>query len=73
MPKKITYRCAACGQTVERVGEDMSMPECCQTPMVKDDDLDFCEKPSDPEHARMNDNDASYDNGRREKIQTYCF
>ena len=68
MKKKITYRCEACGQTVEIVEGEMNMPECCQRPMVKDDGLDFCEKPSGPEHARLDDNDTPCDDGRRGKI-----
>jgi len=68
MKKKISYRCEACGQTVEIVDGEMDMPECCQRPMVKDEGLDFCEKPSDPEFARLDDDDMPCDDGRRGKI-----
>jgi DNA-directed RNA polymerase subunit RPC12/RpoP len=68
MSKKITYRCEACGKTVEIVDGEMNMPECCQRAMTKDDGLDFCEKPSDPEHARLFDDDEPCDDGRTGKI-----
>jgi len=68
MSKKITYRCEACGQAVEIVDGVMNMPECCQMPMVREDTLDFCEKPSDPEFARLEDDDDPCDDGRRGKI-----
>lgn len=66
--KKITYRCEACGHTVEIIDGEMHMPECCQKPMIKDESLEFCEKPSDPEFARLDDEDGPCDDGRHGKI-----
>ncbi len=69
MSKKIAYRCEACGKTVEIVDGEMRMPECCGKPMVQNENPDFCEKPpSDPEQARLSDNDAPCDDGRTGKI-----
>jgi len=69
MSKKIAYRCEACGKIVEIVDGEMTMPECCERSMVKDDSLDFCEKPpGDPEYARLFDNNDPCDDGRTGKI-----
>ncbi|MCF8068420.1 MAG: hypothetical protein K9L30_07540 [Desulfobacterales bacterium] len=68
MKNKINYRCEVCGQNVEIVDGKINIPECCKRQMVKVDDLDFCEKPSDQEFARLYDNDGPCDDGRRGKI-----
>jgi hypothetical protein len=68
MTNKIRYKCEACGEYVEIVNGEMNMPECCEKPMTKIDYLDFCEKPSNAEHARLLDNDEPCDDGRFGKI-----
>ena len=69
MTKKIKYKCEACGEYVEIIDGEMNMPECCGEPMKKTEKLDFCEKPSDPEFARLNDNDGPCDDGRAGKTK----
>ena len=68
MSKTITYRCEACGETVKIVDGEMEMPECCGAPMAKTDTLDFCERPSDPEYARLEEDEDACDDGRRGRL-----
>ena len=51
MPEKKIYKCRLCGQNAEINDEKEVIPDCCGTPMEKDDSV--CVVSETAEHARV--------------------
>ena len=67
MAEKTTYECKNCGGKVEADSSDANIPECCEKPMKKAEELPVCETSATAEHSRMDDFGEPCDDGRAGK------
>ena len=67
---KTTYKCGACGETVQIIGEKADIPQCCEMPMKVEsvEEMEPCKKAVGAEFARLEDEDTPCDDGRTGKI-----
>ena len=63
--KKMTFKCKNCEKTIETDGE---VPECCDAPMEKMEDLASCQMSATAEHARADEMLEPCDDGRSGKL-----
>lgn len=68
MSDKCIFNCEVCGSKKEMAASGKHVPECCNTPMRKVEDLPACELSSTAEHARMDNFGEPCDDGRAGKV-----
>jgi len=68
MDDKCIFNCDVCGSQKETPAAQTQVPECCNMPMQKAEDLPACEVSTTAEHARMDDFGEPCDDGRAGKV-----
>jgi len=68
MDDKCIFNCEVCGSRKETAASETQVPECCDKPMQKVEDLPACEVSTTAEHARLDDFGEPCDDGRAGKV-----
>jgi hypothetical protein len=66
MDDKCIWNCEVCGESAE-TKVDADIPECCDTPMVKAEEMPVCTTSTTAEHSRMDQIGEPCDDGRAGK------
>jgi hypothetical protein len=68
MDDKYIFNCETCGNKTEISALASQVPECCDKPMTKVEDLPVCDASTTAEHARLDDFGEPCDDGRAGKV-----